>query len=725
MPRVASGLPKLAAGVLTATDALALRVRARPEDSVIAQPTAHPPESASEQHLAVAGLCIAACGALVLMGWVADLTAAKSLLPGWRVMVPSTAFAFLCLGTALAVAGAGRWPRWVRAGVVVTLALAGGTLPALTVVEYAAGLRLGVEGWLGFSFVNQAEYAGRMSAMTALNLAALGAAVGLTALPGRWAMHGAAIAAGSTLLTSWLSLVALSLDADRLVNRPQFPGMAVTTVALLALSSAATLGLVTARAAGRRAAPARPHWPVWTLLAAFLTPPLLGQGQALMEERGWADPQVLTAAFTLGFAGLVTIGLWRYTLRVSRLVLERQHAFADLEDRVSERTRALAASNDELRQREDELKDADRRKDEFLATLAHELRNPLAPIRNAAFVLRSGRSTLPQQQRAIEIVDRQATVMQRLIDDLLDVSRITAGKVRVMKTTVDLAEVIDLALATVRPDLDAAGHVVTVSLPDGPLTVEGDGARLSQVFANLVHNACKFTDPGGAIDVTARRVSDDDMTVTVRDTGIGIPAEFLPRLFEKFSQLASTRDRSHGGLGLGLSLVHGIVTLHGGTVTAESAGVGLGSAFVVRLPASPVRPVLADVPVPAAVAGAARRVLVVDDNEDSAESLATLLRLDGHEVALAYDGPAALAAAERFRPDVMLLDLGLPHMSGVDVCRQVRRAAWGGSIVVIAQTGWGQERDRRETRAAGFDWHLTKPVDHLELQTLLSQPGRR
>lgn len=666
---------------------------------------------------------MAASGVLILLGWVADLTAAKSLLPGWRVMVPSSAFSFLCVGTALAVAGVSRWPRWVRACVVLGLAVVGAALPALTAVEYTTGIRTGLETWLGFTFDDQLPYAGRMSPMTALNLSVLCGAVALTTLPGRAVLHAAAVAAGTTLLTSWLGLVALSLDTERLINRPQFPGMAVTTIVLLALSSAATLGLITTRLPPARA---RLRWPVWTLVAAFAAPPLLRLGRVQIEAHGWAEPQLLTAAFALGFAVLVAIGVWRYAVRVSHLVAEREQAFAELEDRVSERTRALASSNDELRRREDELKDADRRKDEFLATLAHELRNPLAPIRNAAFILQSGKASPPQQQTAIAIVDRQASVMQRLIDDLLDVSRITAGKLRIQTATIDLKEIIGQAVATVQPDVEAAGHRLTVSLPEQPLPVDGDAARLSQAFANLMHNACKFTDAGGAIAVEARCTPDHAVAVTVRDTGIGIPVAFLPRLFEKFSQVSSTQDRSQGGLGLGLSLVHGIVTLHGGSVAAESDGLGKGSAFLVRLPLSRAEATTPDSPATASDAspGVAKRVLVVDDNEDSAVSLAALLRLDGHLVAMAHDGQTALAAVERFRPEVMLLDLGMPHLDGFEVCRQVRRSPWGRSILLIAQTGWGQERDRRRTREAGFDWHLTKPVDHLELQRLLAQPSR-
>jgi signal transduction histidine kinase/CheY-like chemotaxis protein len=561
-----------------------------------------------------------------------------------------------------------------------------------------------------------------MSPMAALNLVMLCTAVALTTLPGRVSLDLSAIAAGSTLITSWLSLMALSLDAQRLVNRPQFPGMAVATIGLLALSSAATLGAVAIKGGRLYPGRARLRWPVGTLVAAFAAPPLLRQGRVLIEERGWAEPQLLTAAFTLGFAVLVAMGVWRYGRRISRLVFERQQAFAALEDRVGERTRELAASNDELRRREDELKEADRRKDEFLATLAHELRNPLAPIRNAAFILQSDRSTAPQQQAAIAIVDRQTSVMQRLIDDLLDVSRITAGKLRVQKAPLDLVEVLEMAVATVQPDIDAAGHRLTVSLPGEPLPVNGDSARLSQAFANLMHNACKFTDGGGEIALVARALSGDEAEVTVRDTGIGIPPAFLPQLFEKFSQVASTRDRSQGGLGLGLSLVHGIVTLHGGSVVARSEGVGAGSTFVVRLPLSRPHAALAPAAVTAPIVP--KRVLVVDDNHDSAESLAALLRIDGHNVTMAHDGRAAIDAADRFRPDVMLLDLGMPQMDGCEVCRQVRRASWGQGIVLIAQTGWGQERDRRQTREAGFDWHLTKPVDHSELRHLLAQPGR-
>lgn len=690
---------------------------------VITQPAVLPSFPVG-RHLALAGLCTAAAGGLVLVGWAADVGAAKSLLPGWRVMVPSTAFAFLCIGLALVVAGVATWPRWLRMALAAALSLAGGVLPVLTVVEYASGVRFGVEAWLGFSFQNQAPYAGRMSPMTAGTLTLLCAAVALAPWPHRRAAHAAALAAGTTLLTSWLSLVALSLDAERLVNRPRFPGMAVTTIALLALSSAVTLGLVTAGRAALRPSEKRLRWPVRTLVAAFIAPPLLKQVQAFVEARGWAEPQLMEATFTLTFAGLVTVGVWRYTLRVFRLIAERQQAFAELEDRVIERTQALASSNDELRLREEELRDADRRKDDFLATLAHELRNPLASIRNAASILSTGRSTPPQRQSAIAIVDRQTAVMQRLIEDLLDVSRITAGKLRITKTTVDLVEVMDLAVATVRPELDAAGHHVTVDLQDRPLLVQGDGPRLSQAFANLLHNACKFTDVGGEITVQVRCPDADVVEATVRDSGIGIPADFVPHLFEKFSQVPSNRDRSHGGLGLGLSLVHAIVTLHGGTVAAMSRGTGTGSAFVVRLPRAHAGATPAAAALPPIVSVTARRVLVVDDNEDSATSLATLLRMDGHLVRQAHDGNLALDVAERFRPDVILLDLGMPGRDGFDVCRQVRRSAWGASVMLIAQTGWGQEQDRRETRAAGFDFHLTKPIDQRELQTLLAQTVR-
>jgi CheY-like chemotaxis protein/two-component sensor histidine kinase len=321
------------------------------------------------------------------------------------------------------------------------------------------------------------------------------------------------------------------------------------------------------------------------------------------------------------------------------------------------------------------------------------------------------------------IIERQVAQMARLIDDLLDVSRITAGKLPLKKRKLQLADVLNLAISTVRPHLDEHRHHLVVSLPREQIIVEADEARLAQVFANVLHNACKYTEDGGEIVVSAALPNESEVEVAIRDNGIGIPPEFLPRLFQKFSQVAPALERSQGGLGLGLALVHGIVTLHDGKVEARSNGVGRGSEFIVRLPVFAVEAGTTEAPTdaePTPRTLVSRRVLVVDDNRDSAESLALLLRLAGHLVETAHDGAEAIDAAERFQPDAILLDIGMPRLSGYEVCERIRARSWGQSILMIAQTGWGQAQDRARTLEAGFDAHLTKPLDPDVVQQMLA-----
>jgi PAS domain S-box-containing protein len=373
----------------------------------------------------------------------------------------------------------------------------------------------------------------------------------------------------------------------------------------------------------------------------------------------------------------------------------------------------------------DDLKAADRRKDEFLATLAHELRGPLAPIRNAAHILQRHPGPDPADAAAREVIARQVRQMARLIDDLLDVSRITLGRLELKRERVELGGVVAQAVEAARPFADAAGHTLTHTLPADPVVLDADPARLAQVFANLLTNACKYTDRGGRVTLAAAREG-DAVVVRVADTGIGIAPDHLSRLFEMFSQAAPAVERSQGGLGIGLALVRGLVEMHGGSIVASSGGPGTGSEFTVRLP---VPADAAVTPAPAAdpVAPAhPRRILVVDDSQDSAESLALLLQLHGNEVRTAGDGLEAVAAAEQFRPEVVLLDLGMPRLNGYDACRRIREQEWGRGIVVIAQTGWGADADRRRTEEAGFDGHLVKPVDFAALTALLATlNGRR
>jgi PAS domain S-box-containing protein len=369
-----------------------------------------------------------------------------------------------------------------------------------------------------------------------------------------------------------------------------------------------------------------------------------------------------------------------------------------------------------------QLRDADRKKDEFLATLAHELRNPLAPIRNAVEMLRrcGGDSALTQQ--AHSMMERQVDQMVRLVDDLLDMSRISRGKVQLRKEPIELSKVLRSAMEAVRPLVEARGHELTIAMQPDTIFLDADPTRLAQVISNLLNNAAKYTEKGGHIWLTAERHGDETM-VSVRDTGIGIAAEHLPHLFEMFSQVAPALERSQGGLGIGLSLVKGLVELHGGKVEALSDGIGKGSEFVIRLPEVdvPMRDQPDGPPVPHARTGGRRyRILIVDDNRDAADSLAMVLSMAGHETRIAYDGLQAVETAADYRPDVVLLDIGLPRLNGYEAARQIRQQSWGKGMILVAVTGWGQEEDKRRASEAGFDHHLTKPVDPAVLESLLA-----
>jgi PAS domain S-box-containing protein len=365
------------------------------------------------------------------------------------------------------------------------------------------------------------------------------------------------------------------------------------------------------------------------------------------------------------------------------------------------------------------LKEADRRKDEFLATLAHELRNPLAPIRNAVEVLKVTGPTGPDLAWGRDVIERQAGQMARLLDDLLDVSRITRGRLELRKGRVTLAAAVESAVETSRPAIDGGGHRLTVTLPPEPVHLDADPVRLAQVFANLLNNAAKYTDRGGDVRLSAERAG-QEVVVSVRDTGIGIAPEVLPRLFEMFSQAKPALERSQGGLGIGLSLVRGLAEMHGGRVEARSAGPGRGSEFVVRLPVAAApegheqRPAEAEKP-----RATGLRVVVADDNRDAADTLAMMVRLMGHEVRIARDGQEAVEAAEAFRPDVVLLDIGMPRLNGYDAARRLRDRPWGRDLLLVAVTGWGQEEDRRRSKEAGFEHHLVKPASPAALEKLL------
>jgi PAS domain S-box-containing protein len=379
---------------------------------------------------------------------------------------------------------------------------------------------------------------------------------------------------------------------------------------------------------------------------------------------------------------------------------------------------------DQLRSKMNELAEADRRKDEFLATLAHELRNPLAPLRSGLEVLRRKRADHSLVARTEEMMDRQLGHLVHLVDDLLDVARITRGKLQLRLERVDLLAVVESAVEAARPIVESRRHELRIEFPEASICLEADPTRLEQVLANLLTNAAKYTDPGGHIRLSAERRG-SRLSITVRDDGIGLSPEHIPHLFQMFSQVTPALDRAQGGVGIGLALVKGLVELHGGTVTAESEGPGRGSAFRLELPLPERDEAPAPVRSEPERSLAQVRVLVVDDNVDGADSVAALLHLEGAEVRVSYSGRAALELGASVRPAVMLLDLGMPGMNGYEVARAVRGEPWGRDVFLVAMTGWGQDEDRRRTREAGFDAHLVKPPMPRELLELLARGAQR
>jgi signal transduction histidine kinase len=369
-----------------------------------------------------------------------------------------------------------------------------------------------------------------------------------------------------------------------------------------------------------------------------------------------------------------------------------------------------------------ELKEGDRRKDEFLALLGHELRGPLAPLRNGLELLKraDGNDMLLRQVR--DSMERQLEQLVRLVNDLIDINRIARNMIDLRSEPVQLAAIIQQSVEACRPLAESRRQQVSVLLPPEPIDVQADAARLAQVFGNILHNACKYTEPGGRIEVSAALVG-DEAVVQFKDSGVGIPSDRLDSIFEMFTQVDRNLENTQGGLGIGLSLVKRLVEMHGGSVEAFSEGPGRGSEFVIRLPVAQhkarVEPTIQPAAEPEPILPR-RRVLIVDDDVDSAASLAMLLQVSGQETHKAHDGLEALEAAERLQPDVILLDVGLPKLNGYEVCRQLRQQPWGKRVVIVAVTGWGQDEDREKSMEAGFDAHMVKPPDYAALMRLLA-----
>jgi len=374
-----------------------------------------------------------------------------------------------------------------------------------------------------------------------------------------------------------------------------------------------------------------------------------------------------------------------------------------------------------LRERADELAEASRHKDEFLATLAHELRNPLSPIRNSVHYLGQDGLTERDVKTAKEVISRQVVIMVRLIDDLLDVSRISRNTLDVRKEHVDLAAVVESAVESSQPLLQQCGHELTISLPAEAFPLDADPIRLAQVFLNLLNNAAKYTNRGGQVSLSASREG-SDAVVSVQDNGIGIPSDKLSSVFDMFTQVDRSSQQSQDGLGIGLTLVRRLVEMHDGSIEARSDGPNKGSEFVVRLPLliSPPNEKLQGSEGPGAKRVGHGRILVVDDNKDSADSLAMLLRLKGSDIRTAHDGIEALEVADTFRPEIVLLDIGLPKLNGYDVARRIRQQPWGQDVLLIALTGWGNDEDRQLSQEAGFNFHIVKPVELAALEELLA-----
>jgi signal transduction histidine kinase len=445
---------------------------------------------------------------------------------------------------------------------------------------------------------------------------------------------------------------------------------------------------------------------------------------ALDRQLPWSDLPLIVvtssgadiSAATEAIADLGNVSLLERPVRVPALISAVRTAL-----RARSRQYQLRAHVVERERAAEALKEADRRKDEFLAILAHELRNPLAPIRNALNVMRLAGRDVAAAAGMADMLERQVEHMVRLVDDLFEVSRMTRGRIKLSVETIDLSVVIRQAVETSLPTIEALGQVLEIDVDADPLWVAGDPIRLTQVFANILNNASKFSDEQGVIRLAARRRG-DIVEVSVRDSGAGISREMLPRVFDMFAQGTRGAPRKMGGLGIGLTLAKSLVESHGGEIEARSDGPGRGSEFLVRLRLEPAErhedasPSLA----PAGGNLQPQRILVVDDNRDSADSSAVWLKLLGADVRLTYDGPSALEAVDSYRPDVVLLDIGLPGMDGYEVARRIRERPELAHVTLIAITGWGQAEDRARTRAAGFQHHLVKPADPTKLQALLA-----
>ena len=658
-----------------------------------------------------AGLYAVVAGTITLAGWALDIQP----LTDWRndgiSMFANTAACAVMGGIAL-LCLVRDWRAIRRFAAVRLLATVIAIVGALTIFELVTGVDLGIDRLLfDRPWGQRASMAPmRMGPPASMSLVLLGTSLILSTY-GVAARRIASGMATFVVAIASLSLIGYWFGANELFGIARLTGIAWQTSTMLLALGIGVMASMPDR--GILLALSRDD-PGGTVLRRLIVPIigiplLLGWLRVLGQQYNLYDMAFGTAVRTLAEIVLLIMLLWWTATGIS--IHAQATRQAELALRESEqRYRVIAAA----------AKDADRRKDEFLATLAHELRNPLAPIGNALALVQRAGDDRDIQQQAHETIQRQFGQMVRLVDDLLDVGRITRDKLELRTQRVELASVIHQAVETCRSLAEGMGHELRVTLPSEPIWVHADPVRLAQVFINLLNNACKFTENGGVISITVERQG-GEVTVSVKDTGIGIAPEKIESIFEMFEQVDQSLERTRGGLGIGLTIVKRLVELHGGQISVRSEGPGRGSEFIVRLPvlveSAGAAPVASKANV---VAATPRRILVTDDNRDAAKSLALLLRYSGHEVETAYDGRQAIAKAEVWRPDVMLLDLGMPEMNGYDVCRSIRQTPWGKGIRIVALTGWGQEQDRRNTLEAGFDAHLVKPVDASALGDVLA-----
>ncbi|HEX6124509.1 MAG TPA: ATP-binding protein [Pyrinomonadaceae bacterium] len=636
-----------------------------------------------------AGIYAITSGILTLLGWVFDIQRLMDWNNSGITMKANAAICVMLLGLALVMAVD---PVRYRVAIRATAGFAA-LIAFLTLSEHLLGIDIGIDTLLFDESAGAPATAapGRMGPPAATTFTMLGTALIFTT--GSRRTRRAAGWIGIVALTiSTLPLLGYLYGASQLYGIARVTGIAFQTATVIAVLSIGVvtvarefglIELIEGETAGsmmfRRLA-----------LPLVLVSLFIGWLRVVGQEAGLYDTAFGTAARTL-LEILVVLGLLWWTARGV--------------------TRA-----------EKKLRDADRRKDEFIATLSHELRNPLAPIRSAVEILRHKRSGTSELAISRDMIDRQVTHMSRLIDDLLDVGRITRNKVELRKETVDIGDMIRQAIETARPLLEERGHRLSLELPPSPVYLDADPVRITQILANLLNNACKFTEPNGEIFLKVE-TSDTDVKVSIRDTGKGIPGDRLANVFEMFAQVDGSSGVNHSGLGIGLNLTKHLVELHGGVIEATSGGEGCGSTFTVRLPRTfpEVAPAESKKAVLDDSASAKLRVLIVDDNLDAAESLVMMMRLAGNEAEMAHDGGEAVERAKALHPDVILLDIGLPIMDGYEVCRTIRKEPWGGDVCIVALTGWGQDEDRRRTKEAGFDAHLVKPVDPVTLVEMIGK----